>query len=263
MSGVQTLTIAAGDADMRLDRWFHREFPHIGYGRLSKLLRTGQIRLDGKRCKAGDRITEGQAVRLPPLPDAGAVVEVPRKGWMPSEADLDALAECVIHMDESILVIDKPGGLAVQGGTGTERHVDVMLDGLRFDGTERPRLVHRLDRDTSGVLVLARTVQAARALQKSFKGHDTTKTYWALVAGVPERAEGLIVLPLLKKGGPGGERVQVDHEEGQKAETMLRLIDKVGDKVAWLELQPLTGRTHQLRAHCQALGTPILCDGKY
>ena len=264
MSGVRHVTVRSSDTDMRLDRWFHREFPHVGHGRLSKLLRTGQIRLDGKRCKAGDRLDGGQVLRLPPLPEAEAVPrEQTRQTWAPSVADIDDLLDCLIHRDESVLALDKPAGLAVQGGTATERHLDAMLDGLRFDADERPRLVHRLDRDTSGVLLLARTVKAARALQRSFKSREATKTYWALVAGRPERMEGRIVLPLLKKGGKGSERVQVDHEEGQRAETLMRVIDTAGERAAWLELQPLTGRTHQLRAHCTALGNPILGDGKY
>ncbi|MBC6439799.1 MAG: RluA family pseudouridine synthase [Rhodospirillales bacterium] len=263
MSGVQHLTVKAADAEMRLDRWFHGKFPHVGHGRLSKLLRTGQIRLDGKRCKAGDRLGAGQTVRLPPLPDADEQAAEPRRGWTPSERDLDDLAQCVIHSDDHVLVLDKPAGLAVQGGTATERHLDAMLDGLRFGVEERPRLVHRLDRDTSGVLLLARTAQAARALHKSFKGRDAEKTYWALVAGAPDPAGGCILLPLLKKGRAGGERVQVDMEEGQRAATRMRTLDHAGGKAAWLELKPLTGRTHQLRAHCAAIGHPILGDGKY
>jgi len=263
MSGVRHVTVGTGDAEMRLDRWFHREFPHIGHGRLSKLLRTGQIRLDGKRCKAGDRLAVGQSVRLPPLPEAEEVPEPrEREGWPPGQDDLADLKARILHRDDAVIVLDKPAGLAVQGGTATERHLDAMLDGLRFGSPERPRLVHRLDRDTSGVLLLARTPQAARALQKSFRSRETTKIYWALVAGRPEPAEGRIVLPLAKRGGKGGERVQVD-DEGQKAETLLRTIDSAGSKASWLELQPLTGRTHQLRTHCAAVGHPILGDGKY
>ena len=264
MSGVQHVTVAPGDADMRLDRWFQKQFPHVGHGKLSKLLRTGQIRLDGKRCKAGDRLSAGQDLRLPPLPEPG---ELPppaeAKGWTPSARDLDDLAERVLHLDEAVLVLDKPAGLAVQGGTGTQRHLDAMLDGLRFGSDERPRLVHRLDRDTSGVLLLARTRHAAKALAKSFKSREAEKTYWALVVGKPEIPEGLINLPLLKKGGQGGERVQVDHEEGQPASTAYRILDSAARTASWLELFPQTGRTHQLRVHCQAIGHPILGDGKY
>jgi len=263
MTGVRHRTVAAGDADMRFDRWFHREFPHVGHGRLSKLLRTGQIRLDGKRCKAGDRLVAGQDVRLPPLPEPDGPEERPRAAWVPTQRDLDDLRRRVIHRDDEVLAIDKPAGLAVQGGTATDRHIDAMLDGLRFGAPERPRLVHRLDRDTSGVLLLARTAQAARALGAAFKGRDTQKVYWALVAGYPVPREGLIDLPLAKQGGAGRERVGVDEEEGQRAQSRYRVLDAAADRAAWLELQPLTGRTHQLRAHCAAIGHPILGDGKY
>jgi len=264
MSGVSQKTVGADDGDMRFDRWFHREFPHVGHGRLSKLLRTGQIRLDGKRCKVSDRIQPGQVVRLPPL---GETENKPaprnRMSWTPTAGDLDDIASCIIHRDEHVLVLDKPAGLAVQGGTATEKHLDAMLDGLCFELPDRPRLVHRLDRDTSGVLLLARTAKAARALGASFKGRDAQKVYWALVTGCPIPREGDINLPLAKLGGPGGERVQVDQENGLPARTQYRVIESAADQAAWLELRPLTGRTHQLRAHCVALGHPILGDGKY
>lgn len=263
MTGVRHRTVAAADADMRFDRWFHREYPHVGHGRLSKLLRTGQIRLDGKRCKAGDRLVAGQDVRLPPLPEPDTSEERPRAAWTPTQRDLDDLRRRVIHQDDEVLAIDKPAGLAVQGGTATDRHIDAMLDGLRLGAPERPRLVHRLDRDTSGVLLLARTARAARVLGAAFKGRDAQKVYWALVAGCPVPREGLIDLPLAKQGGAGRERVGVDEEEGQRAQSRYRVLDAAADRAAWLELQPLTGRTHQLRAHCAAIGHPILGDGKY
>ena len=264
MSGVRQVTIAPADGDMRLDRWFHREFPHVGHGRLAKLLRTGQIRLDGKRCKVSDRIQPGQVVRLPPLGDAEEQpAPRPKAGWKPSESELDDLAGRILHRDDHVLVLDKPAGLAVQGGTATEKHLDAMLDGLRFGMAERPRLVHRLDRDTSGVLLLARTARAARSLGAAFKGRDAQKTYWALVVGCPMPREGEIRLALSKQGGAGRERVQVDEENGLPARTRYRVVEAAADQAAWLELQPLTGRTHQLRAHCAAIGHPILGDGKY
>jgi 23S rRNA pseudouridine955/2504/2580 synthase len=264
MSGVQHVTVAPDDADLRVDRWFLKQYPHLGHGRLSKLLRTGQVRLDGKRCKAGDRLVAGQDLRLPPLPEPGEDPRPPvRREWIPSESDLDDLAQRVIHLDDAVLVLDKPSGLAVQGGTGTERHLDAMLDGLMFGITDRPRLVHRLDRDTSGVLVLARNRTAAKALAQSFKSREAEKTYWALVVGRPEIDEGMIDLPLIKKGGQGGEKVQVDHDEGQPAQTAYRVLDAAAQTASWLELSPHTGRTHQLRVHCDAIGHPILGDGKY
>ena len=264
MSGVRQVTVSAADGDMRLDRWFHREFPHVGHGRLAKLLRTGQIRLDGKRCKVSDRIQPGEVIRLPPMGEAEEQsAPRPKAGWKPSESELDDLAARILHRDDHVLVLDKPAGLAVQGGTATEKHLDAMLDGLRFGMAERPRLVHRLDRDTSGVLLLARTARAARALGAAFKGRDAQKTYWALVVGCPMPREGEIRLALSKQGGAGRERVHVDEENGLSARTRYRVVEAAADQAAWLELQPLTGRTHQLRAHCAAIGHPILGDGKY
>ncbi len=169
----------------------------------------------------------------------------------------------VLHRDDAVIVLDKPPGLAVQGGTGTERHLDGLLDALRFDAAERPRLVHRLDRDTSGVLVLARSAAAAAALAAAFRGKTVRKVYWALTVGVPKPRQGRIDLPLAKLMRPGGERVVADADTGKRAVTWYRTVAHAGDKIAWLALEPVTGRTHQLRAHAAAIGTPILGDGKY
>ncbi len=258
MSGVETVEVAADEADLRLDRWFRRRYPHLSHARLEKLLRTGQVRVDGGRVKAGQRLAPGQRVRVPPLGPA------PEKAGPPpvSAADAKALRARVLYRDDEIIVIDKPPGLAVQGGTKTRRHLDAMLDALHAGG-ERPRLVHRLDRDTSGVLVLARSAAAAARLAKAFRGREVRKLYWALVAGRPKPDEGRIDLPLAKRGRPGGERVAPDEAEGKRAVTRYRVIDTVGGRAAWLALEPLTGRTHQLRAHCAAIGAPIVGDGKY
>jgi 23S rRNA pseudouridine955/2504/2580 synthase len=260
MSGVQTMTVAADEADLRLDRWFKRHFPALTHGRLEKLLRTGQIRVDGKRAASSLRLLPGAAVRVPPLP-----TEPPPPPAEPrpvSGKDARALQAAVLYKDEDMLAIDKPAGLAVQGGSKLDRHLDAMLDVLRFDAAERPRLVHRLDRDTSGVLLLARNARSAAALAEAFRAKTCRKTYWAIVAGVPKIRQGKIDLPLAKLPGRAGERVVPD-EEGKSAVTTYRVLDHAGNKAAWLELSPLTGRTHQLRAHCAALGTPILGDGKY
>jgi 23S rRNA pseudouridine955/2504/2580 synthase len=179
--------------------------------------------------------------------------------------DLAALRASVLFRDDAVIAIDKPAGLAVQGGSGQHRHLDAMLDGLRFGSAERPRLVHRLDKDTSGVLLLARTAAAARKLTAAFKGKSTRKVYWALVAGAPPEPRGLIDLPLFKAGAAGGEKMTAA-EDGKSAQTLYQVVQTrkaAGAAVSWLVLMPLTGRTHQLRAHCALLGAPILYDGKY
>ncbi|MFC7473936.1 RluA family pseudouridine synthase [Dankookia sp. GCM10030260] len=256
-------TVVAADTDTRLDRWFRRHFPQLTQGALQKMLRTGQIRVDGKRAEANTRLQEGQEVRIPPLPDGPK----PIPGRFPvSPEDAAELERMVLYRDASVMVLDKPHGLAVQGGPGIVRNLDAMLDALQFEAEERPRLVHRLDRDTSGVLILGRTAQAAAWLAKAFRGREVEKTYWAVVVPQPEMAEGRIELALAKVGGPRGERmVAVDNpEEGQRAITEFRTLDNAKRRAAWLELKPYTGRTHQLRVHCaEGLGTPILGDGKY
>ncbi len=262
MTAVTYLTVTDADAGMRLDRWFRQRFPHVTHGHLSKLLRTGQIRLDGGRCGAGARLQAGQAVRLPPLPEAPAVTGPARQS--PASRDLEDIAARVIHIDDWVIAIDKPAGLAVQGGSGLSRHLDALLDGLRFGVTERPRLVHRLDRHTSGILLLARHATAARALQACFREGKVAKTYWALVAGVPDLPrDGRLAMPLVKRGKPGRERVEVAEDGGRRAVTLARIVASAGRVASWLELCPLTGRTHQLRVHCSAIGHPILGDGKY
>jgi 23S rRNA pseudouridine955/2504/2580 synthase len=260
MSGVETVTVRPEEGAGRLDRWFRRHYPGLGHGRLEKLLRTGQIRVDGRRAKAGDPLVPGQRVRVPPLPETPPAAP-PAPRVRPQDAAL--LRDAVLHRDDWAIVLNKPAGLAVQGGSGTERHLDALLDELRFDGAERPRLVHRLDKDTSGVLLLARTAAAATFFTRAFRDKGARKLYWALVAGRPSPPQGRIALALAKGGGPGRERVRADAAGGKSAITHYRVIDHAGARASWLALLPVTGRTHQLRAHCAALGTPILGDGKY
>ncbi len=283
MNAVRTITVEVDEAELRLDRWFRRHFPQLGHGRLEKLLRTGQIRVDGRRAKSGTRLASGQVVRVPPSAQgapSGTPAPKPARPE-PAARDVAALRAAVLFMDDSVIAIDKPSGLAVQGGSGQRRHLDAMLDALSFDRAERPRLVHRLDKDTSGVLLLARTAVAARKLAAAFKGKAVQKVYWALVAGAPRAGRGHIDLPLAKRPGRGGargggekvggekvrgEKVGVEAATGQPALTLYQVVETrklAGTAIAWLALMPLTGRTHQLRAHCAALGTPILCDGKY
>ncbi|MFO1079481.1 MAG: RluA family pseudouridine synthase [Reyranellaceae bacterium] len=261
---VELRSVSEDEAGLRLDRWFQRHFPALSHGALQKLLRTGQVRLDGRRAEARDRVEPGQAIRLPPAVGEAPVVQPAARPPL-SERDAAAIQAMVIHKDDEVIVLNKPPGLAVQGGTGTGRHIDGLLDGLRFGLEERPRLVHRLDKDTSGLLLIARTGRAAKRLSESFRDRETEKLYWAVVVGVPPRAEGAIDLPLAKQPGPRGDRemVQVDKVNGQKALTHFRVLDRAGKRAALLALWPRTGRTHQLRVHCAAVGCPILGDGKY
>jgi 23S rRNA pseudouridine955/2504/2580 synthase len=263
---IETVTVDGEDGPLRLDRWFRRHYPALAHGRLEKLLRTGQIRVDGKRAKAGDRLASGQAIRIPPLDAAPSTAPIKPRRLLP--ADEAMLQGAVLHRDEAVIVLNKPPELAVQGGTKSERHLDGLLDGLRFGNAERPKLVHRLDKDTSGVLVIARSAAAAAVLTRAFRDKTTRKTYWALVVGLPKPPQGRISLALAKGPGRNGsgrgrERVRADPDEGKPAITYYRVVDHVGERASWLALLPVTGRTHQLRAHCAAIGTPIFGDGKY
>jgi 23S rRNA pseudouridine955/2504/2580 synthase len=254
--------VSDDEADIRLDRWFRRHYPGLPQSTIQKLCRTGQIRVEGRRAEAATRLAAGQAVRIPPMPTEAAPVA-------PQVVDPRARQEIenmVLFRDEHLIVINKPAGLAVQGGPGITRHLDGMLGLLRGDGEHRPRLVHRLDRDTSGVLLLARTPGTAAKLAALFRGREIEKTYWAVVVGRPLPVEGRIDMPLKRIGGARGERTapaERDDKEAARAITDYRTLDNAAQKLAWLELQPLTGRTHQLRVHCVAMRTPILGDEKY
>ncbi len=261
MTGLSLVTVGADEAGLRLDRWFRRRYPDVPHGRLQKLLRGGQVRVDGARAQAGTRLEAGQSVRVPPL---GTRASSPRKSTPrpPSATDLAALETTILHRDNDVIVINKPPGLAVQGGTRTVRHLDAMLDGLRFGSSERPRLVHRLDKETSGALVLARHANAAAALAAAFRAHTVRKLYWALVVGDPPEREGRIDEALAKRRRGSLEAVEAT-AAGRDAATLYRRIDTAGGKITWLALTPLTGRTHQLRVHCAHLGAPIVGDRKY
>ena len=264
MSDLRTVTVAESEAGLRLDRWFKQHFPELGHGPLQKLLRTGQVRVDGRRAKSGTRLEPGQAVRVPPLPhQIGTPAPALKARAALGDDDISALRQRVLYRDDWLIAFDKPAGLAVQGGTGQRRHLDAMLEALRFDAPEPPRLVHRLDKDTSGVLLLARSALAARALTASFKDKSARKLYWAAVTGVPRKARGRIDLPLSKLSGPTGEKVAADPAAGKSAVTLYQVAARRGRAAAWLLLRPMTGRTHQLRVHSAALGHPILGDGKY
>jgi 23S rRNA pseudouridine955/2504/2580 synthase len=252
MDGVKTLKVRDDEAGMRVDRWFRQRFSSIGHSRVQKWLRTGQVRIDGGRVKASARLQAGQQVRVPPLGSL-PTEPVPHKTKI-SKADDRNLKARVLHRDDDVLVIDKPAGLAVQGGSGLGKHLDAMLDVLRFGARECPRLVHRLDKDTSGVLVLARNGAAARKLTAAFRSKQARKLYWAVVVGVPRSPEGIIDLALAKRHGRGGEKVRAGVAGGKKALTRYRVIDRAGGKAAWVAFEPETVRTHQLRVlHTQQI----------
>ncbi len=272
MSGVQTLRVTDDEAGQRLDRWLRRHFAHVAQGRIEKLCRKGEIRVDGGRVKASTRVEAGQQVRIPPLPDAAAPPPPERREV--SDTDARMLQEAVIFRDEHIIALNKPPGLPVQGGSGQVRHLDALSDALRFGADERPRLVHRLDKDTSGVLLLARSRSVAAALTEAFRSRDTRKIYWAAVAGVPQPRVGTVRYGLVKAPGHGArgeaEKMltihpdQVDATEGaRRATTDYAVLASLATRAAWVALVPVTGRTHQLRAHMAALGHPVVGDGKY
>lgn len=267
MSGVSMVTVSEDDGIVRLDRWFKRHYPQVTQGQIQKLLRTKQIKVDGKRAEASQRVSAGQVVRVPPLPDKGswmAEAKARRDSVTVSDKDAEFVRNLIIFKDKDVIVLNKPAGLAVQGGSGLTRHLDGMLQALRFEKDENPRLVHRLDKDTSGVLVLGRTAAATAKLTEAFRSREAKKVYWSLVVGNPDLKEGKISAKLLKCSGEhGGESVKVDQKNGQSAVTLYRVVDEAYKKAAWLEMMPLTGRTHQLRVHAAFMGHPIVGDGKY
>jgi len=271
-TGVQTLTIGEDEGGQRLDRWLRRRFPHVSQIRIEKMCRKGELRVDGGRVKPADRIEPGQKVRIPPL---RAAEDSPRpQGPRISDADAEMIRDAVIYRDKHIIALNKPAGLATQGGSKQTRHVDGLAEMLKFELDEKPRLVHRLDRDTSGVLLMARTRQVAEALTRAFRARDARKIYWAAVAGVPSPDMGTIRFGLVKAGGHGaqgeGEKMRcihpnkVDETPGAKhATTDYAVLSRLGSRAAWTALVPITGRTHQLRAHMAEIGHPVVGDGKY
>ena len=262
---VRQYRVAADDDGIRLDRWFQRHLPDVGFNLVSRWSRTGQLRVDGARAAPGDRISEGQMIRVPPAEPKPDAADRPKRARIVdlTPDEISYAQDMVIHRDAQAIVINKPPGLATQGGTKTDEHVDKLLDALLFDAESRPKLVHRLDKDTSGALLLARTSRAAAHFAKAFSSRTARKVYWALVMGVPSIEDGMIELPIAKQPGTGGEKMHVDEEEGLPARSRYRVIERAGNRAAWVELQPYTGRTHQLRVHMAAIGHPIVGDGKY
>jgi 23S rRNA pseudouridine955/2504/2580 synthase len=266
---VETIEVAEREAGMRLDRSFRVHFPEITHGYLQKLLRSGQVRVDARRVEAKERLEAGARVRVP------KVARTPREGSpaakaaerSASKADRDLIESMILFEDDDVLVLNKPFGIAVQGGTGTRRHIDGILAGMADRFGDRPRLVHRLDRDTTGVLLVAKHRAAAAKLGRIFQTRSAAKTYWALVKGVPKPPQGRIEAALVKASGPDGDRVRKarpgEQKEAMHATTHYSVVDRAAHKAAWVSLKPVTGRQHQLRAHMELIGHPIVGDNKY
>lgn len=268
MSGVQQIEVGEDEAEQRLDRWFRKRWPHVSQGRIEKMCRRGEIRVDGARAKASTRIAPGQAIRVPPLPDKSERADPVAPAI--DQSDAIGIQRSVLFRDDHLLVLNKAPGLAVQGGSGQTRHLGNLLPALRFGRPDDPRLVHRLDKDTSGLLVLARTGAAATALGHLFRSRDMQKIYVAAVAGKPEPWAGAIRFGLTKAGPRGAEKMELVHPDdlaktagAKSAITEYCVLDQAASRMASVALRPVTGRTHQLRAHMAALGTPIAGDGKY
>ncbi|PCG10604.1 RNA pseudouridine synthase [Sphingomonas ginsenosidimutans] len=260
---VRQFTVGYDDDGIRVDRWFKRHLEGTSFTTVAKWARTGQLRVDGARVGPGDRLQAGQVLRVPPAEPVRTDARPQRQRPPLSDDEATFAREMVIHKDAQALVLNKPPGLATQGGTKTVQHVDGLLDALQYEAEGRPKLVHRLDKDTSGALLVARTTRAAAFFAKSFSGRSAKKVYWALVVGVPSIDDGTIDLPIAKQPGTGGEKMHVDEAEGSPARSRYRVIERAGNRAAWVELQPFTGRTHQLRVHMAAIGHPIVGDGKY
>ena len=261
MSGVQHKLVEQDEDGMRLDRWFARNFPHLGFGRLQKLIRNGEVRLDKGRVETSTRVAAGQTVRIPPIDDPDAP-----KPQRISSADADFLRSLILYEDDELYVFNKPAGLAVQGGSGTKRHIDGMLKSLPNRKGEAPRLVHRLDRDTAGVLVVAKTGPAATHFGNVFRSRSARKIYWAVVAGNPSPRQGEISCFLAKRATTDGEQMVVVPNGTPGAVHSMSYYsttDTASRRFAWVTLKPVTGRTHQLRVHMAQLGTPILDDPRY
>ncbi|ALE03705.1 RluA family pseudouridine synthase [Bartonella ancashensis] len=266
MVSVSTKNVTEDENGMRLDRWFKVHYPGLGFGCLQKLLRSGQVRVDGGRIKANVRLVVGQSIRVPPL-----LVEQKKNFSITSKSvrqqdDGDILKKMLLYEDSKVFIFNKPAGIAVQGGSGLTRHVDSMLEAWRNQKGEKPRLVHRLDRETSGLLIVARSRGAAQALTAAFRAREMKKTYWALVRGVPKKKQEKISTWMVKETTLQGDRMRVcEHGEAESSHAVsyYRVLETRGRTLSWLEMEPHTGRTHQLRVHASYIGNPIIGDSKY
>jgi len=267
MKSVETIEVGPDEGEPRIDRWLRRRFAHLTQGQIEKLIRTGQVRVDGARVKASDRLAAGQQVRIPPMPEAVPKALQAPKGM--AQKDVDFIRSLVLHRDEDVIVLNKPAGLAVQGGPKTTRHIDGLLDGLKFEREGKPKLVHRLDRDTSGCLVLARHPRAAAFLGEAFRDRDTDKIYWAIALGAVRPKEGEIRGWMRKAPGAHDADREMMQQCGQQDEgaahavTQYAVLSEAAGRASWMGLKPVTGRTHQLRFHMAEIGNSIAGDPKY
>lgn len=258
MSGVYYLQVTEDEDGQRLDRFLQKHLKGVPFGLLQKLMRKGQIRVDSGRVKAATRLIAGQSVRIPPMED-----RAPEEQKKIGSRDAQMMRDMVLYDDGYIIALNKPAGLATQGGTNVSKHIDGLLDVLVKEDGVRPRLVHRLDKDTSGLLLLARSAKVAKEMGKVFQSREIKKIYWALTVPAPEMNEGEIRAPLMKSGGEGFEKMVVDVEEGQSATTLFDIVERAHKQVAFVAFWPRTGRTHQIRVHAAHMGCPIVGDGKY
>ncbi|WP_370931192.1 RluA family pseudouridine synthase [Bartonella sp. DGB1] len=266
MTGVEQKIVQQDEAEMRLDRWFKIHYSGLAFGALQKLLRSGQIRVDGKRAKSDNRLKVGQIVRIPPLNIDIKNNPSLTKNLLKQYDDNSALQKMLLYEDKNMYILNKPAGLSVQGGSGVTRHIDGMLESWRNKKGEKPRLVHRIDKDTSGLLIVAKSRLAAQTLTDAFKKREVKKTYWAIVRDIPAKRTGRISNWLCKKSGSQGDYMTVcEHgdPDAQHAITCYKVIDHIPKSISWMELEPLTGRTHQLRIHTANMGNPIIGDPKY
>ena len=265
MNQVQKYLVTEDENGLRIDRWFLRKFPLLKNNAIQKILRTGQVRIDGSRTKGSNRLKTGQTIRVPPMDKIIKNIPVNTKPDVSAllNKNRTKIETLVIFRDDDLIAINKPPGLAVQGGTNVVENMDSMLECLRFDGPERPKLVHRLDKGASGLLLVARNAFSASKITSAFRNRKVLKTYWALVMGIPPKKSGQISATIKKMGSPGRQSMQLTKVEGKHSKTKFRVLEQAGKRVTWLALEPITGRTHQLRVHCNLIGTPILGDGKY
>ena len=246
---VQKIIITRANAGLRLDRWLKQQCPFEHYNILQKWIRTGQVRIDGGRTKTHVILEEGQEVRLPPT--------LINSEQTSSKSKVDAswiakIEQAILYQDDHVLVINKPAGLASQGGTNTKISLDQIVQALPLNDAHNFKMTHRLDKDTSGVIIFAKSARDSAWITAQFKERRVQKVYWAVVVGIPVQREGTIHLPISKLPGKKGEKMTVDLENGLDACTHYK-VKASHQGLSWIEFMPETGRTHQIRVHSLSL----------